>query len=343
MTIYTIFLAGGSFIGGLGGGYIAGNHGYKYIFWISTAIFGAIFLAELLLVPETSFDRESQFEAERSAMGISDEYMIDDKIDVEMIERTISGRPNVHGSFTFAESLKVGVYRGNLVRNFLAPWSSLAFPGTWIVMLHYGGLLGGVVTISTVGPQFLAMPPYLWGNNVGLLNLGGLIGTVFGGAINYLVIDRIMTRLAKKESHGLAEPESRLPAMFPALFLATTGIWTFGFCAANPSPTAWAGLCVGFGMVGFGITQIPSVGFNYIIDAYHPIAADCFVMTTIARSVVSFAWTFFVANWIESAGAALPFGIFGMLMAIFGLLTVPLWVFGKRLRIATAGYLPKEE
>lgn len=64
-------------------------------------------------------------------------------------------------------------------------------------------------------------------------------------------------------------------------------------------------------------------------------------MTTISRSVVGFAWTFFVAEWVQTAGAALPFGIFGMLMAIFALLTIPLWVFGKRMRIATAGYLPK--
>ena len=57
---------------------------------------------------------------------------------------------------------------------------------------------------------------------------------------------------------------------------------------------------------------------------------------------MSFAWTFFVGQWIAEAGAALPFGIFGMLMGIFALLTVPLWLFGKRMRIATAAYLPKE-
>ena len=63
-------------------------------------------------------------------------------------------------------------------------------------------------------------------------------------------------------------------------------------------------------------------------------------MTTIARAVVSFAFTFFVGEWIESAGAALPFGIFTMLMGVFALLTIPQWLFGKRTRIATAGYLP---
>jgi hypothetical protein len=72
-------------------------------------------------------------------------------------------------------------------------------------------------------------------------------------------------------------------------------------------------------------------------------ANDCFVMTTISRRVVSFAWTFFVTDWIKKVGPALPSGICTMLMGNFSLLTIPLWLFGKRLRIATAELLPKDE
>lgn len=74
-----------------------------------------------------------------------------------------------------------------------------------------------------------------------------------------------------------------------------------------------------------------------IIDCYGHLAGDCFVMITILRSIVAFAWTFFVGDWVATRGGAEPFGIFGMLMGLFGLLTVPLWIFGKRFRIATAG------
>jgi hypothetical protein len=150
------------------------------------------------------------------------------------------------------------------------------------VLLHYGGLLGGIVTIATVGPQILAQPPYLWGNNVGLLGIGSFVGTVLAFIVTYFVADWLIERLAfnQRVSHGMAEPEARLPAMFPALFLATTGIWTFGFSAANPAPHAWAGMVVGFGMVGFGIGQIPSIGFNYVseVQIHVPLAmltSDC--------------------------------------------------------------------
>lgn len=315
-AIYTIFLSGGSFLGGLAGAYIAGNLGYKYIFWMTTAMLAFNLLLELVLVPETFFDREAAFAEERRDSEAMANHGEEKKRGIEMIEQ-VGPREKLTGT----QSVRIATYRGSLLQNFLNPWRSLAFPGTWVVMLHYGGLLGGLVTISTVGPQLLASPPYLWGKQVGLLNLGSIAGGILGFAATYFAADTLLTRRAKKERHGFAEPESRLPALFPALFIAVTGIWTFGFCAANPSPKAWAGMVVGFGMVGFGITQIPSVGFNYLIDSYRSISADCFVMTTISRSVVSFAWTFFVSGWVESAGPALPFGIFGMLMAVFALLT----------------------
>lgn len=261
-AFYTLFLAAGSFVGGICGAYIAANLGYRYIFWICMALLAFVLLVELFLVPETQFDRMDHLVREQHPSVTGDGSVDDEKGTVEMREHAVNDRR----AMTLGQSMKIGIYRGNLVKHFLDPWRSLAFPGTWVVMLHYGGLLGGIVTMSAIGPQLLAAPPYLWGSHVGLIGIGPLIGTIIGAAMTYALADFLMERLAGKETNGLAEPESRLPAMFPALFLATTGIWTFGFCAAHPSPHAWGGLAVGYGMVGFGITQIPSIGFNYVSE-----------------------------------------------------------------------------
>lgn len=129
---------------------------------------------------------------------------------------------------------------------------------------RYGGLVGGIVTLSTVGPIFLSQPPYLWGKDVGLINLGGVIGVAVGAALTFFTADYLATRTARKERHGFYEPEARLPALFPGLFIATTGLWTFGFCAANPSPKGWVGLAVGTGMLSGATTMVPSIGFNYV-------------------------------------------------------------------------------
>jgi hypothetical protein len=94
-------------------------------------------------------------------------------------------------------------------------------------------------------------------------------------------------------------------------------------------------------MVSVGLMQAPSVGFNYIIESYGPAAGDCFVAVTFLRGIVSFAWTFFVGEWVMQRGPAEPFGIFGMLMGLFGLLTIPMLIWGKRLRVWTAKWVPE--
>jgi hypothetical protein len=352
--VYTIFLSAGSIVGGLSGGYIGYNHGWISIWWVSTALSAFVFLSVALFVPETLFDRSSEDNASISSENNKESNS--KEVETVQVERQAT-MPTIHEPLTFIQSLHVNIgrhasSRGSLLHYFLQPWSTLALPGTWVVMVHYAGLVGGVVTIALIGPQMLAKPPYLWKANVGLINVGGLVGCLVGYLYTYLLSDKQLKSRAKKQGHGIAEAEDRLTTMFFPLALATLGFFVFGFCGQYPGPDRWVGLQFGYGMITFGLTQVPSVGFNYVslyvsvlvllradtpqlIDAYGHLAGDCFTMVTILRAVVAFAWTFFVATWVQDRGAAEAFGIFGMLMGLFALATVPLWLFGKRMRIAT--------
>ncbi|EMC98599.1 hypothetical protein BAUCODRAFT_102930 [Baudoinia panamericana UAMH 10762] len=338
MAIYTVFLALGPIIGGIVGSYIAAAHGWRWSQWLNVILSAFTLVCCALLQAETLFDRNAAIAGvteRRNTHEDPEGHLHFEKQNDVRQEQVEPHTGHTYQSFSFDQSLRVGMYRGNVVKEFLAPWLTLRLPAVWVVMLHYGGLVGGIVTISTIGPQLVSMPPYDWGKNAGLINVGGLIGTVLGAAFTYLIADRLTKRQAQHEEHGLSEPESRLPALMPGLFLAVTGLWMFGFCAANPSHAAWVGLEVGYGMLTFGLMQVPSIDFNYIIEAYPALSGDCFVMITCLRAVIGFAWTFFVGEWIQKAGPAEPFGIFGMLLGVFALLTVPLYLYGKRVRIAT--------
>lgn len=392
MVLYTAMLALGSLASGVAGSYIAHQQGWEWIFWVSAIMSGALTLSIAFAVPETMFDRDDD----------NDEAAVitDTKTGVSLIEdasqtanTNTNTNTNRHRPYTYLRSL--GFARPqttHLLRPFLRPWQTLALPGTWVMMLHSAGLVGGIVTISTVGAQLVQQPPYNWDeSNAGLINIGGLVGVCLSALLTYLTADARLRSRAKHAAHGFAEPESRLPTMFPSLAVATGGFYVFGFCAQYPGTNRWVGLEVGYGMLTFGLMQIPSVGFNYVsatvmsvlpvqiiyiciyscvpslegkcsstlgtflgtrhnrltkhhqqlIDSYSFLAGDCFVIVTILRSVIAFAWTFFVSDWINSRGAAEPFGIFGMLMGLFGLLTIPLWLFGKRMRLATAHVLDR--
>jgi MFS family permease len=210
-------------------------------------------------------------------------------------------------------------------------------------MLQYGGLVGGVAVISTVGPQILSMPPYRWGQNAGLLFVGALVGIILGGFCTGLFADRQLKRRAREQDYGYAEPESRLILMVPALLIGTGGLVVFGFCAQYPGRYQWIGLECAYGMVAFALAQVPSIWFGYLIDAYDNLASDCFVMICILRGLIPFAWTFFVAQWVERDGFVIPFSGFSGILGGFALLTIPILMIGKRLRIATADYVDRNQ
>jgi MFS family permease len=356
MGVYTLMLAMGPLVGGTAGSYIAADRDWRWIQWVCAILAGFTLVACFFLQPETLFDRKRAMElggvnahefAEANGHG---KHSDSEKSASHAVENEGPTTPNgprhqdhAFAPYTFARSLKVGgINRGGLIRKFLTQFLTLRFPGVWMVMLQYAGLVAGIVTISIVGSQFVSMPPYLWGANAGLVNMGGIIGTFLGALYTYFLADRSLTSSARHDKqHGFAEPEQRLWTQFPSLFVATTGLWVFGACAANPNPNTWVGLEFGYGMLSFGLMQAPSVGFNYIIEAYNAVSGDCFVMVTLMRAIISFAWTFFVGQWVQERSPMEPFGIFGMLMGLFTLLTVPQYLLGKRTRIATAKWLPE--
>ncbi|KAK3942575.1 major facilitator superfamily domain-containing protein [Diplogelasinospora grovesii] len=246
-----------------------------------------------------------------------------------------------YSPYTFLQSLKFGTYRGKFIYHLIQPWTTLRLPAVWVCMLQYGCLVGGAAVMSTVGPQLLGSSPYDWGQNTGLLFVGALVGIILGGVYAAVFTDARLKKLARNQDHGYAEPESRLSVMIPALGTATAGFLVFGFCAHYypPQQYQWVGLEVGFGMLAFGLAQVPAIWFSYLIDAYANLASDCLTMICILRGVIPSAWTYHVNQWIQEARFLIPFGTFAAIMGAFSLLVVPIMWEGKRMRIATARYV----
>ena len=324
----------GSLVGGLAGGYIVGSMGLTWLHWMNVLLCSISFVLCLVLQAETLYDRPQYLHDLEAEDG-------KDHVEQKEAVSSIQPPPTSYPAYSYLKSIRLISYRSGIVDKFMAPYKTMRLPGVWLIASWYAGLVGLIVTISTIGPQLVAAPPYLWGNHVGLINTGGIIGAFLGCIYTYLIADWTTKRNAAKNSHGYAEPEARLVTALPALFVATAGALIFGFVAQNPSPTGWVGLSFGYGMVAFGLMQAPSVGFNYLIESYTSIAGDCFVAVTSTRAIVSFAWTFFVGNWVNHSGPAEPFGIFAMLMGIFALMTIPVLIWGKRFRIWTAKWVPE--
>lgn len=304
-AIYTVFLTLGPLVGGTAGGYIAASRGIQWIHWVNVILCGATFVLCLCFQPETLFDRRQALSLSYGSPSelVEQDYTQDEKAVVSNLERGSS--PTSFKPYSFGRSLGFGPSRGGLLHQFIAPYPTLRLPGVWLVMFWYSGLIAGVVTMSTVGPTLVASPPYLWGENSGLINIGGIIGAFLGVVYTYFTSDFLTKRMAKKEVHGYSEAESRLGAAIPALAVSTAGIILFGFCAQypgtfdirNPATNSkrWIGLEFGIGMVSFGLMQAPSIGFTYVsqVPPYsHPkgsklISSRSSTPTTLSPAIVS--------------------------------------------------------
>ncbi|KAL3464462.1 major facilitator superfamily domain-containing protein [Aspergillus heterothallicus] len=342
MAFYVTALAAGPLFGGITGGYIASGIDVTAVWWISTGLSAGTFCIVLLLVPESMFNRPAYTPAVNSSSGNDVHGSNDKEPSAEMIENYIPMAQSHPMPLTFWLALRRTTYQPGFLRELIRPIYTVRLPGVWVPTLQAAALVAGIITMSTVAPQLLALPPYSWHADVGLFNLGGVVALVLALLTNYLVLDYMAKRQANVNSDGFVESESRLALCAPGLFLATTGLLTFGLCAANPGGSAWVGLVVGNGMLTFGLVTVPGITYTYITDSYRSRSGDCFVIVGLVRAVIACVWTFYVGNWIESAGPALTFGIFAIVLGVFSLLTIPLYFYGKRLRIATAKYLDQE-
>ncbi|KAJ6103021.1 major facilitator superfamily domain-containing protein [Penicillium sp. IBT 16267x] len=330
---YTVCIALGPIIGGIVGGYIAENQGLIWIHWVNVILSAVLFIACVFLLPESLYHKEPPATPGERIMDDKPSKNHDDK-NSELIEN-VSYPPEESLNLgqqpaQFSRLMRLYTFQGGstFVPNFLAPWKTLRLPGVWLAMLWYAGLVGGVVTITTVGPTIVASPPYLWGKSAGLIMVGGIVGSILGFVATSLGSDRVLT--TKKVLSGGQ-------FVFAACDDRFVDFWIL--CSTIRS-THVVGMEFGLGVLCFDLVQAPSIGFNHIIDSYGPISADCFVAVTCMRAVISFAWTFFAGEWVTKAGAATPFGTFGALMGLFSLLVFLLWLWGKRLRIVTAKWVP---
>jgi hypothetical protein len=136
--------------------------------------------------------------------------------------------------------------------------------------------------------------------------------------------------------------------MVPVLLLGITGF--FGFGASVHYQTHWIGPVLTFGIANMSMAFATGCVFGYVIDSYEDLSEEgmrsslykeftdfgqAFVAIN-ARNLLTFGLTYFVNDWLEKDGVLNVFNVLGSCFIAVCVLTIPLWIFGKRLRGAIA-------
>jgi hypothetical protein len=173
-------------------------------------------------------------------------------------------------------------------------------------------LVSGVTTLMSV---ILSAEPY----NLSPTNIG-------------LTSDTSVRFMARTNGTcpGFAEPEFRLVLLFLTLPIAAVGLVGLGITIENGLPLMW--VLIWLTIVSFGATAGIQISISYLIDCHPAHSAQAFSSVNMIAALVVFASSAPVIDWLMISG---PMAVFGSLAsAAVGtlVLTLPLYVFGKRIR-----------
>ncbi|KAK3725445.1 hypothetical protein LTR37_000415 [Vermiconidia calcicola] len=340
LAVWNLFLLCGICGAGFISGYIIEYLGYQWTFWVCAIMFGIFGFGIVFFVPETNYIRRGVTSNLLAKTGIQDQERgaeqekFDERgVHVEYTE--ISPKLTGNGAnpksasdpgMSYVQSLRLftGRYTDSKVwKIFTRPFIMFFYP-----CVIWGFLIYGTTLTFVNGVLFLA-PPYNFSvSQAGLTSLSPFILCILGEGIAGPLNDWICVKLAKR-NHGIYEPEFRLVLMIVVVILGAVGFYGFG--ATVHYQTHWFGPVATYGLANMSLAFASTCVFGYVLDCYPRLAEEAFVAIN-TRNLLTFGLTFFVVGWLEEDGALAVFNVLGSCFLAVCALTIPLWVYGKRIR-----------
>ncbi|KAL4957315.1 major facilitator superfamily domain-containing protein [Aspergillus filifer] len=347
IAFWNLFLVAGISAGPVVSAYIIQYSGYRWAFGVCAIFFGVLTVAFFFLAPETAFIRAGP-EAGRSSTettgGIQekDTQGTEHVQDIESIEvgNKGSGQPSANPSPPATVEVKdsywrsLRVYHGRfsnapVLKVMTRPFVLFLYPPILWAFLTWGTTITFTIAFGYVNGVIFTQPPYnMSTSQVGLTNLSPFVQSIIAEILSGPLCDGIAVRLTRR-NNGTYEPEYRLALMPAGFLLGVAGFYGFG--ATVHYKTHWTGPVLTYGMVNAGLAFVSTCVFGYIVDAFGPVAEEAFVAVN-ARNFLSFGILYFINAWLEKDGTLEVFVILGSLFVATSLLTVPLWIYGKRIR-----------
>ncbi|KAF2453980.1 serine/threonine kinase 16 [Lineolata rhizophorae] len=337
IAVWNLFLmcgiAGASFISG----YIIEDLGYQWTFGVCAIFFGIFMFAIFFFVPETSYRRpdaatviaQNQANAAREKLGSEGANAGVEKSETYQVE-TAAVEPPPKTSYWRSLRIFTGSYtNAPLLRIMTRPFVMFLYPAVLWAFLIYGTTITWIVVFSVVNGVLFVAPPYNFTvGEAGLTGLSPFVLTIIAEVVSGPLNDWICVKLTER-NRGVYEPEFRLVLMVVVVILGVVGFYGFG--ATVDAQTHWSGPVLTYGIANMALGfSGPSV-FGYVIDSYPNLAEESFVAIN-ARNFLTFGLTYFVNDWLAKQGALEVFSILGSCFLGVCLLTIPLWIFGKRIR-----------
>jgi MFS family permease len=321
LSIYTLAITMGSFLGPVASGFVADDMGWRCTFHINPLRppclldvlgvywFYAIFLfatAALILfgLEETGFARQPHQQENTNIHQSPKPYLAK----LKLITSLPSPAP-------FHRTATSPLY---LLTSPLIWWSGImyGFGVAWLSIMAYES--------STIFTLYGFSP-----SSLGLTNIAPLIGACLVVWLGGAGTDHFMVWKARR-NNGVMEPETRIYSVFFAGPVMGAGLVLYGVGAAQGMH--WAGPIIGMGMIGSALPIAAEVALGYVSESYPSLAGEATTAVIVIRNVIGCAMTFAIGPWIESSGLRDTFVAVGILAFVVFCSGILLILWGKRWR-----------
>ncbi|CAI6093581.1 unnamed protein product [Clonostachys chloroleuca] len=323
---------------------IAGAITPRWWYGLGACLSGLVLILGILFVPETKYYRPASSYQESSGLGEDEDNKNSEISDGKYFD-ICTERPDIDTlAFeprTWRSNLRLWVGKPEWRKGFdtlVQSFGLLLFPNVlWALCLN-GLTLGVNVAIGTTYGTIVTSPPYNWPqSSASYVNCGTIITSLIALPVFGAGSDKLIKSFAKKRN-GIHEPEVRiLPLIFPIIVGVFTAV-LYGQGASKPHDYHWFTYVWAVAAYYFTFIGANIVAITYLLDSYPQRASPLLIIICAFRGIISFGVSYGITPFIESQGYEGAFGIFAALTGIFGLLGVPVYFWGKKIRHVTGQY-----
>jgi hypothetical protein len=216
----------------------------------------------------------------------------------------------------------------------IRPFILLSYPAVAYSSLIYACSVGWLIVLSESVAMIYRGDFYDFDAlHTGLVYVGPFVGGVLGTAFAGKLSDVVVQRMARRNG-GLYEPEFRLVMMVPVAIATAAGLIGFGWTAEDHEnwlvPTAF------FSLVSFGCSLGSTTSITFVVDSYRQYAGEALVTLNFCKNVLhGLVFSLFVTHWLEADGPKRVYMWIGVMQIVATLTSVPMYIYGKRLRMWT--------
>ncbi|RMZ80439.1 hypothetical protein DV737_g3004, partial [Chaetothyriales sp. CBS 132003] len=338
MAFTNTCLFGGAFLTPVFVGMIAATDslGWQWTFFFLAIFMAAGFLLLLFLVPETAYRRPQSLDLDLLADDASIHEETRPRPEKALHSMQISASPPAPKA-TLLQTLSPFNGRktdDSFFKLFLRPFPLFLHPAILWACLTQGVIIGWTVMVGVILSLIFLGPPLFFNEErAGYMYTSAFIGSMIGLLLSGLFSEYV-TNWCIRRNHGTYEPEFRILLIIPTLIFSSIGLYGFGITAEGVtlSKYHWIVPEVFLALILIAMVMAAVASAQYLLDAHRDIAVEGFTNLLIFKNVFSFVLAFYAYSWVFRRGISYMFICFASIEIAICVLSVPMYVLGKRSR-----------